>query len=130
MHLGDIVSLEVMEHLQGLCRLEAVRGNCDMPDVRRGLAIKRTLEIEGLKIGLIHGRGGADETFRLVKEEFQGKVDVALFGHTHAPFHAREGGTLYFNPGSLHDGRNGARSFGILHPGIDDDQPWGEIIEI
>jgi uncharacterized protein len=126
LHLGDIISFEVMEFLHTLCHVEAVRGNCDMPDVRRGLAVKKIIELDGIKIGLIHGQGGQLQTFQLVRQEFAGKVDVALFGHTHVPHLARENGTLYFNPGSLRNGREGSNTFGILHL---DDQPWGEIKE-
>jgi uncharacterized protein len=126
-HLGDMVSFEVMEYLRDLCPMEAVRGNCDLPDVRRGLAIKKIVELSGIKIGLIHGQGGQLQTLQIVKEEFDGKVDVALFGHTHIPYLKRENGTLYFNPGSLRDGRNGINTYGILNL---DDEPWGEIVEI
>jgi uncharacterized protein len=126
-HLGDMVSFEVMEYFHSLCQVEAVRGNCDMPDVRRGLSVKKVIELGGLKIGLIHGQGGQLQTLQMVKEEFAGKVDVALFGHTHIPYLHRENGTLYFNPGSLRDGRNGINSYGILNL---NDEPYGEIIEI
>ena len=128
MHLGDLVSLEALERLRSLCHFEAVRGNCDMPDVRRGLPPKKVIEIEGLKIGLIHGHGGPSDTIRAVRAEFAGKVDIALFGHTHLPYHHRENGTLYFNPGSLRSGRGEANTFGLLH--LDCNPPWGEIIEI
>jgi uncharacterized protein len=126
-HLGDMVSFEIMEYLKSLCPVEAVRGNCDMPDVRRGLSLKKIVELNGIKIGLIHGQGGQPQTLQLVKEEFAGKVDIALFGHTHIPYLARENGTLYFNPGSMRDGREGSNTYGILHL---DDEPRGEIIEI
>ena len=127
MHLGDIVSFAVMEYLRGLCRVEAVRGNCDLPDLRRELPVKKVLDIEGRKIGLIHGSGGPAETLRLVRSEFHDKVDVALFGHTHVSYLAKENGTLFFNPGSMRSGRDGANSYGILHL---ESEPWGEIINI
>ena len=128
LHLGDLVSLEALEHLRNLCQFEAVRGNCDMPDVRRGLPPRKVIEIERLKIGLVHGHGGPSDTLKSVKEEFAGKVDIALFGHTHIPYHHRENGTLYFNPGSLRSGRGEANTFGLLH--LDCDPPCGEVIKI
>jgi putative phosphoesterase len=126
-HLGDMVSFEIMEFLHTLCPVEAVRGNCDMPDVRRGLSPKKIIELDGKKIGLIHGQGGQLQTLQMVRQEFAGKVDIALFGHTHVPYMVRENGTLYLNPGSLRDGREGVNTYGILH--LDDD-PWGEIVEV
>jgi uncharacterized protein len=127
LHLGDLVSLEIIEYLQSLCQVHAVRGNCDLPDVRRVLTPKTTLELNGLKVGLMHGQGSHDETLRLIKAEYQGKVDIALFGHTHIPFHHRDNGTLFFNPGSLSHGRDGKNTYGVLHL---DSEPWGEIVEL
>lgn len=127
LHLGDLISLEVLNFLDGLCRLEAIKGNCDLSDVRRALPARKVVEIDARKIGLIHGRGGAAETLRSVKAEFQGKVDVALFGHTHLPHYEKDGGTVFFNPGSLCNGRGESNTYGILHL---DDKPWGELIEI
>jgi putative phosphoesterase len=127
LHLGDIVSLEAFEQLRGLCHLEAVRGNCDMPDLRSNLPPKAILELNDLKIGMTHGKGGPSDTLRHVTTEFGGKVDIALFGHTHIPYHMRNNGTLYFNPGSLKSGRGCGNSFGILHL---EEEPWGELIEL
>ncbi len=66
-HLGDMVSFEIMEFLHTLCPVEAVRGNCDMPDVRRGLSSKKIIELNGRKIGLIHGQGGQLQTLQMVR---------------------------------------------------------------
>ena len=81
-HLGDFVSLELAEYLQSICRLEAVYGNCDPPLIRERFPVKKILELSGKKIGLTHGRGSLSETIHRVREEFEGKVDIALFGHT------------------------------------------------
>jgi putative phosphoesterase len=126
-HLGDIISLEVLEYLRGLCLLEAVRGNCDLPNIRGNLSFKKVIELEGRRIGLMHGQGGQAQTMEMVKHEFGGRVEIALFGHTHLPYQSRENGILYFNPGSLGDGRNGINSYGILHL---EPEPWGETIEV
>jgi len=126
-HLGDFISLQVIEFLRGKCRLEAVVGNCDAPDIRRLMPSKKIVEIEGKKIGLIHGRGGMQDTESLVKSEYEKKVDVALFGHTHLAKTFRDNGTLFLNPGSLTDGRGSRASLAVLHL---EDQPWSEIMEI
>ncbi len=128
LHLGDIISLEALAQLRSLCRIEAVGGNCDMPDVRRGLPLKAVLEIKGWRIGMIHGKGGQQETVRMAMTEFADSVDIVLFGHTHVPYHRRENGILYFNPGSLRAGRGEGNTFGRLH--LEDDKPWGELIQL
>jgi putative phosphoesterase len=126
LHLGDLVSLEALEQFRSLCQFEAVRGNCDMPDVRRRLNPTTIIEIQGIKIGLVHGHGGPSETLGSVRKEFDGKVEIALFGHTHVPYQKRENGILYFNPGSLGNGRGKGSTYGVLHL---DNQPWGEVVE-
>ncbi len=127
LHLGDFITLEAVEHLRSLCQFDGVCGNMDSPDLRRLLKRNKIIEIDGFNIGLMHGRGGPDETIHNVQTEFNGKVDIALFGHTHHPHHSKDNGTLFFNPGSLTDGRGAPCSFGLLHL---DESPWGEIIEV
>lgn len=127
LHLGDIITFEVWEFLTTLCRVEAVSGNCDMPDVRRRLKPKKVLELGGFKIGMTHGHGGVSEALKSMRQEYENKVDVAMFGHTHIPCNMQQGDTLFFNPGSLKNARIGHNSYGVLHL---DSRPWAEVIEI
>ena len=127
MHLGDIITFEVWEYLTSLCQVEAVSGNCDMPDVRRRLKPKKFLEMGGFKIAMTHGNGGVSEALKAMKQEYEDKVDVAMFGHTHVPCNMQQGKTLFFNPGSLKNARIGHNSYGILHL---DGKPSAEVIEI
>ena len=127
-HLGDFTSPGIIDQLQCLARLEAVSGNCDPPSIRNRFPAKKVVEISGRKIGLIHGGGGYSGTVDRVESLFCGKVDAALFGHTHSPYHAKVNGTIIFNPGSLSQGRGGPETFGLLH--LDAEGIWGEVIEL
>jgi putative phosphoesterase len=127
-HLGDFVSPDIVNQLQKLGALEAVSGNCDPPSIKNRFPFEKIVEIAGIKIAISHGRGGPTETIRRVKNDFEGRVDVALFGHTHSPHHSKSNGTVFFNPGSLTQSRKGPKSFGLLH--LDSDGIWGEIIEL
>jgi len=127
-HLGDFVSPEIVEQLRSIARLEAISGNCDPSSIRNIYPQAKTIEIAGFKIGLMHGKGGYVETIKRVEKEFKGKVDVALFGHTHSPYHAKSDGTVFFNPGSLSQSRQGPESFGLLH--LENESIWGEIFEL
>ena len=127
LHLGDIITFEVWEYLNSLCHVEAVSGNCDMPDIRRRLKPKRVLELGGHKIALMHGQGGVSETLKAARQDYEGKVDILAFGHTHVPCNMHSGGTLFFNPGSLKNARIGRNTYGILHL---DERPWAEVIEV
>ncbi len=127
LHLGDFVSFDVVRGLRNIARLEAVHGNCDPPDLRKEFPSVRVIEIAGKRIGMTHGGGPHSDALRRVTHEFQGKVDIALFGHTHRPYHSKSGGTLFFNPGSLTDGRGNSSSFGLLHLA---GEIYGEIFEL
>ena len=127
-HLGDFISLDVVQYLESLAGLEAVSGNCDSHAIKDIFPSRKIIDLDGLRIGLIHGRGAPSATLDTVRKEFEGKVDIALFGHTHDPYHGRFGGTVFFNPGSLIEGRGNGRSYGLLcHEGA---EVWGEIFKI
>lgn len=127
-HLGDFVSTEIIKQLRTIARLEAVSGNCDPSSVRNLFPPDKIIDIAGYKIGLAHGKGGYIETVKSVEKQFKGKVDVALFGHTHRPYHDKSDGTVFFNPGSLSQSRQGPESFGLLH--LDREGIRGEVIEL
>lgn len=112
-HAGDAVTAEFMEGLGRLGPpLKAVQGNMDTAELKQTLPASVVFEVEGRKIGLIHGWGSPNGIEERVRTAF-GEVDVIIFGHSHKPQNAVIDGVLYFNPG---DARH---SFGILDVGRD-----------
>ena len=109
-HAGDIVTVDVIKGLETLAPVRGVCGNMDYPEVRVIFPEKQILEIEGKKIGVIHGSGGPRSIEDRVLQAFTG-VDAVIFGHSHAAFNKIIGGVLLFNPGSSRD------SYGILDVG-------------
>lgn len=105
LHAGDLVSDSVIDVLSGIAPVISVRGNMDPQDDPR--PVKRVVEIggEGVKIGLIHGWGGAADLHERVRNEFGDDVECIVFGHSHFPFNDFVGGVLMFNPGSPTDRR-------------------------
>lgn len=101
-HAGDFVEKEVYDKLKSLRDLKAVCGNMDSGDLRRILKDKEVFEVEGFKIGLIHGYGAPANLLDTVKGEFK-NVDVIIFGHSHAALNMEKDGILFFNPGSPTD---------------------------
>jgi putative phosphoesterase len=127
-HLGDFISPDIVNQFRKLARLEAVSGNCDPLLVKNQFQGEKIVRIADFRIALTHGRGGPAETFSRVKNDFKGKVDVVLFGHTHVTHHSKSDGTLFFNPGSMTQSRKGPGSFGLLH--LEIGGIWGEIFEV
>lgn len=110
-HAGDMTGLLVHEFLSNW-DLRAVAGNMDDFDLRAILPEKRVEEIEGKRIGIMHGRGPAFGLEQLVQRHFEG-VDIIVFGHSHIPLFSKKGDAYLINPGSYRS----SRTVGILELG-------------
>ena len=102
LHAGDFVDNAVIEMLQEFAPLEAVRGNMDGDQIQNALPSRKVLELEGFKIGLVHGDGAPQGLMDRVRQHFD-MIDAIVFGHSHQPINERRNGVLYFNPGSPTD---------------------------
>jgi len=104
LHAGDIAHPSVLEALGEIAATVAVWGNMDPIPLRKRLEERRVLELEGFRVGLAHGDGGpyrlAERILRGMKAE---KLDVLVFGHTHAPEARTACGVHVFNPGTPTD---------------------------
>jgi len=128
LHAGDLVDMEVIDLLEEFAPVDAVSGNMDPSDVRNNLPIKKIIEIEGRRIGLIHGYGSPTGIVGRISGEFD-DAHAIVFGHSHSPMNDMIGDTLFFNPGSPTDRRFAKhRSIGILN--VTPDSIRGEIIKL
>lgn len=116
MHAGDLVSLAALDELKSVCqRVEAVSGNMDSQAVMRKFPPKQLFNIQGFKIGLMHGSGAPVNLISMLKDAFKDdKPDVIIFGHSHQPMNKLEDGILFFNPGSATDTLLSDASYGII----------------
>jgi len=106
LHAGDLIVYEVFEKLNSLTETIAVRGNMDREETRKKLAEKEIIEVENVRIGLIHGQGAPSSLISFVEEKFKKELknlNVIVFGHSHHPLIEKRGEILYFNPGSPTD---------------------------
>ena len=119
LHAGDITSRQVLIELEKIAPVQAVAGNADL--LGHGLPLTRVIEIEGHRIGLVHGHGGwakylagkvrdrlgyREEYYLKIVAASFGQVDAAridtiVFGHTHRVFIEVRSGVLLFNPGPV-----------------------------
>lgn len=131
LHVGDVSAGRVLEQLEQVAPLTAVRGNRDFLIARRLHLVER-MEICGVSLVMMHGHGGLlpylwdkalhftlgyDLTRYLRKlARSGGSAQVVVFGHTHNAVIANYEGKLFFNPGSASSGayRHGLPSFGLL----------------
>jgi hypothetical protein len=113
LHAGDLVDLQVLNAFYSK-DVKAVYGNMDPPSVRKVLPDRLIFDLDGFRVGLIHGWGAP---FDLEGKLLQalGRADCLVYGHTHHAVNEKRDGVLFFNPGSAAEGRTGlARSIGII----------------
>ncbi|NPE30307.1 YfcE family phosphodiesterase [Methanococcoides sp. SA1] len=99
-HAGDFETLECYNELAGLGELVAVHGDTDVPELMELLPERRVIEVEGVKVGVIHkGQLTSDnpDGLRYLAKEMG--VDVLIFGHFHHPI-IEDYEVLLLSPGS------------------------------
>ena len=113
LHAGDIVAPGVLEALAP-CPVYGVRGNMD--PAAPGFPHQRVVDVDGVRIGLIHGWGPPAGLTERIRAAFADTpLDCLVFGHSHVPVCRREGALLLFNPGSATDRRGqSSASVGVL----------------
>lgn len=113
-HLGDWVGAAVLDYFFQF-PLEAVAGNMDDRVIRERLPLHRNITVAGYRIGLAHGCGYERDLHGLLRRQFP-EARIILYGHTHRPLKQQQDGVLFFNPGSLLQGRGPDRgSLGVLN---------------
>jgi len=125
-HAGDFVDWSIAEYLSTRKELIAVYGNMDSQDIRKAFPQKRIIELEGFKIGLIHGGGSPFGIESRIRGEFD-EVDAIIYGHTHTPVSHQKRNVYFFNPGSPTRSFIHRATLGLLHLG---ERIEGEIIKI
>ena len=105
LHAGDIVEMDVLKKLEKIKPVIAVAGNMDSPKIKKLLHEKKTLHLEGFKIGLIHGWGPPYGLLELARKEFRNvkNLSCVIYAHSHTPGIKTIDGIIYFNPGSPTD---------------------------
>ncbi len=104
-HAGDLVNLSVLEKLENVCsNVKAVWGNMDYAEVKEKLPEKQLIDVQGYKIGVMHGYGAPNKLIDILTPIFKDTpVDLIIFGHSHTPVNEKRGKILFFNPGSPTD---------------------------
>ncbi len=102
LHLGDFKAALVLAELEAVGPpVVAVHGNVDDAELCRQLPPERELELDGVRLGLVHDAGPATGRLTRMRRRFPG-ANAVLFGHSHLPLHEHDpqSGFQIFNPGS------------------------------
>lgn len=105
LHAGDVCAAWVLDELAAFAPVRVVRGNNDGDDVAAwGAPDTLDLDLDGLRIGMIHDAGPKDGRSRRMRRRFPA-ADLVVFGHSHIPLDQAGDGLRIFNPGSPTDKR-------------------------
>ena len=122
LHAGDVGREEVLEALEAVAPVVAIRGNIDTAGRAADLPDVEELDYLGHAFYMLHD-------VKALKFDPQGSYRVVIAGHSHKPRNEWIGDVLYFNPGGA-----GPRRFtlpitvGRLE--VSEDRVVGEIIEL
>jgi putative phosphoesterase len=105
-HAGDWVDVCLLDAIEERdVWLIGVYGNNDGPDLRARLPEVATVELDGLRLAVVHETGPAGGRERRCADRFPDH-DVLIFGHSHIPWDSgAPGGLRLLNPGSPTDRR-------------------------
>jgi putative phosphoesterase len=98
-HAGDVGDPKILEALERLAPVTAVRGNVDTSEWATKLPATALLKAGAATIYVLHDVNELKPNFR------PSEVSIVVSGHSHKPGQATRGGILYINPGSAGPGR-------------------------
>ncbi len=105
LHAGDVCTAAVLTELAEYAPVTAVVGNNDDPSVAGwGAAGTAELDLDGLRVAMVHDSGAAAGRLLRMRRRFPG-ADLVVFGHSHLPLDESAPGLRIFNPGSPTDRR-------------------------
>ena len=105
LHAGDVCTPEVLHELSAFAPVRVVLGNNDGPDVAAwGAPETLELELDGLRVGMIHDAGPKEGRLARMHHRFP-TADLVVFGHSHIPLDAADDRLRILNPGSPTDKR-------------------------
>jgi uncharacterized protein len=102
-HAGDLVELAVVDELEKIAPVLAVRGNMDGIEVAGALPRLNSLKVFDWKIGVTHDANVLYGFNKMSETAQMNGFDAFVYGHTHVSSVKWEGKILYVNPGSPTD---------------------------
>ena len=110
LHAGDFIAASVYDELRALGPpLHAVHGNVDPPELRKRLPECLEVDLDGVRVAMIHNSGAATGRMARMRTRFP-DADLVVFGHSHLPLlETGPDGRVLLNPGSPTERRRAPR---------------------
>lgn len=110
-HAGDVGKPDILEDLQAIAPVEAVRGNMDMDNWAHKLPETKLIEVGSVLLYVIH------DVYKIDIKPAKAGISAIIHGHTHKSSSIEDhNGVLFLNPGSATQPRfNSPASVALLH---------------
>ncbi len=110
-HAGDVGKPDILEDLQVIAPVEAVRGNMDVDNWARKLPETKLIEVGSVLLYVIH------DVYKIDIKPAKAGISAIIHGHTHKSSSIEDhNGVLFINPGSATQPRfNSPASVALLH---------------
>jgi uncharacterized protein len=107
-HAGDVGRSLVLDELECIAPVVAVRGNTDWSEELSALPDHKRLDLDGVRVLVVHEPAHVRSLIAVAS------ADVVIVGHTHRPRVQRSGEYLILNPGSASHSRGEGHSVALL----------------
>ena len=94
-HAGDIGKDGIIESLNKIAPVLAVKGNVDKHQWAEELPLSRRIELDDHRLLIIHNLNDLDYAPQ------DKDINVVIYGHSHKPSENVKEGVIYINPGSI-----------------------------
>ena len=110
LHAGDFIAASIYDELRALGpALHAVHGNVDPPELSRRLPESLEIDLDGVRVAMIHDSGPAAGRMTRMRARFP-DAGLVVFGHSHLPLlETGPDGLVLLNPGSPTERRRAPR---------------------
>ncbi len=99
-HAGDIGDPDIIQNLESVAPVHAVRGNMDNGSWSRKLPNTVIVKVKNINIYVLH------DLAKLDLDPAASGFQAVISGHLHRPVHEEHNGVLFINPGSATQPRN------------------------
>jgi uncharacterized protein len=93
-HAGDVGDAKILEALEKLAPVTAVRGNVDTAEWATKLPATAVIKVDAVRIYVLH------DVKELRLNSIPSGISIIVSGHSHKPGQSTRGSILYINPGS------------------------------
>jgi hypothetical protein len=123
-HAGDIGSRAILDALETIAPVTAVRGNMDTGEMEWRLADTALVRLANRRVMVVHS---VDD---IRAGEVPEGVDIVVSGHTHRALIERADEVLYINPGSAGGGSRDGRGPTAVILDLSVDPPVARIVDL